>query len=267
MTRAELRERIKRDLGHPYVKVELTDDHLDDAISDALEKWEEWAIGNAIKEYYFTIPLSAGQDTYTLPNYITDVTGYSSDSWSTGINTLFTMENFLYNQGILDPQNFSNGGGMIGYQIAMDYIETLERYMPEKYYYRYSRKNRKLILSPTPELKDVRNINGTPWNFAGYLMVKCFAYEGSFVPGWQYTDFESASCGEGWVKNYAIAKSKITLGGIRRKFSNFNSVGNTGIALDGESLVSEGKEEVDKLMEELDANYSYEGYGISMGSM
>jgi hypothetical protein len=38
MTRAELRARLKRDLGYPYNKVEVTDDHLNDAIDDALEK-------------------------------------------------------------------------------------------------------------------------------------------------------------------------------------------------------------------------------------
>lgn len=265
MTRAELRERLKRDLGYPYVKVELTNDHLDDAIDDALEKWEEWAIGNAVKEYYFTMPLSAGQHEYVLPEYVTDVLGYKTDTWSTGINTLFTIENFLYTQGYIDPQNFMGGGGLIGYQIAMDYIETLERYMPEKYTFKYARKSRKLHVSPTPELKEIRTQNGEDFNFAGFLLIRCMAYDGSFVDGWTYTDFENDSFEEGWIKKYALAKAKITLGGIRRKFAQFNSVGNTGISLDGPELVSEGKEEMDKLIEELDTNYAYEGYGISLG--
>jgi hypothetical protein len=57
------------------------------------------------------------------------------------------------------------------------------------------------------------------------------------------------------------------LGQIRRKFSAYNSVGNTGISLDGAELLSEGKEEMERLIEELDTNYAYEGYGIFIGSM
>jgi hypothetical protein len=51
---------------------------------------------------------------------------------------------------------------------------------------------------------------------------------------------------------------------IRRKFSNYNSIGNTGIALDGDSLVSEGKEEKQELFEELSTNESYDGFPIMM---
>lgn len=267
MTRAELRARLKRDLGYPYNKVEVTDDHLNDAIDDALEKWEEWAVGNAIKEYYFTIPLSAGQSEYVLPVYVTDVLGFKSDTWSTGINTLFTIENFLYTQGYIDPQQFMGSDGLIGYQLAMDYIETLERYMPEQYTFKYARHKKILQLSPTPVLKDIRTINGTAWDFAGYLLVRCMAYDGSFVTGWTYEDFEDQSLSEGWVKKYSLAKLKTTVGQIRRKFSGYGSLGNTGITLDGPELISEGKEEMEKLIEELDTNYAYEGYGIFMGSM
>jgi hypothetical protein len=60
----------------------------------------------------------------------------------------------------------------------------------------------------------------------------------------------------------------MTLGHIRRKFSNGSgSIGNVGITLDGSELLSEGKEEKDKLEEELDEKYAFDGYGISMGVM
>jgi hypothetical protein len=37
--------------------------------------------------------------------------------------------------------------------------------------------------------------------------------------------------------------------------------------LDGAELISEGKEEMDRLIEEIDTNYAYEGYGITMGAI
>ena len=41
MTRQQLRERIKRDLGYQYIKVELSDDHLNDSIDDAYTEYED----------------------------------------------------------------------------------------------------------------------------------------------------------------------------------------------------------------------------------
>jgi hypothetical protein len=38
MLKEELALKIKRQLGFPYVKVELTEDHLNDAIDEAYEK-------------------------------------------------------------------------------------------------------------------------------------------------------------------------------------------------------------------------------------
>jgi hypothetical protein len=62
-----------------------------------------------------------------------------------------------------------------------------------------------------------------------------------------------------------MALSKITLGMIRRKFGNFNSIGNTGISLDGDSLISEGTQEKTELEERLKLEESHEGYGLFIG--
>jgi len=53
----------------------------------------------------------------------------------------------------------------------------------------------------------------------------------------------------------------MTLGLIRRKFANVSSMGNANISLDGDSLVSEGKDEKDALEERL-KNETYEGMDI-----
>jgi hypothetical protein len=64
---------------------------------------------------------------------------------------------------------------------------------------------------------------------------------------------------DSFVRKYALALSKEKLGYIRRKFSNFQSIGNTGISLDGDQLISEAKEEKERLEEELHNEYTYEG--------
>ena len=49
------------------------------------------------------------------------------------------------------------------------------------------------------------------------------------------------------------------------KFSNFASLGNIGISLDGDSMISEGKEEKEKLEEDLRLEETWEGYGMEYG--
>jgi hypothetical protein len=52
---------------------------------------------------------------------------------------------------------------------------------------------------------------------------------------------------------------------VRRKFENFASIGNTGIAMDGGDLIAEGKEEKERLLETLKDEEAYEGWGIEIG--
>ena len=95
MQKSELRNRIRRDLGYPYIKVELSDDHLDDAIDDSVYEFKRWSIGNATQEVYFTLLLSSGEYLYDLPTGVVSVVDYEIEGRTTGINTLFTMENYL----------------------------------------------------------------------------------------------------------------------------------------------------------------------------
>jgi hypothetical protein len=47
---------------------------------------------------------------------------------------------------------------------------------------------------------------------------------------------------------------------IRRKFANFTSIGNTGLSLDGDSLISEGTTEKERLEEKLKDEEVWDAY-------
>ena len=72
---------------------------------------------------------------------------------------------------------------------------------------------------------------------------------------------------EDWILDYVTAMSKISLGIVRRKFASFNSLGNQGISLDGDSMVSEGMQEKENLEITLRDEEAHEGYGIEIGLM
>ena len=68
-----------------------------------------------------------------------------------------------------------------------------------------------------------------------------------------------------WIFDYALAECKIILGRIRSKFAGFGSIGNVGIDLDGDALLSEGAAEKERLEETLRLEEQYEGYPIFWG--
>lgn len=268
MTKNQLAEKIKRRLGHPMIKVELDPQQINDAIDIARQKWMKWAIGQATHEVYFTIMLSAGQTLYDLPVGVTEVITKEATGISSGINTLFTIDNFLYNQGLYEAlwATGNQGYTIISYHIARDFLETVRKYTPDKYNWKYHPYTNQLEVHPAPASGSVLDYGGVTYNTPGFVMLRAYMVEGSTnTGGWRAGDSDENFYGLDWIYDYATAECKIILGNIRRKFANFASIGNTGLSLDGDSLVSEGKEEQERLNETLRLEEAWDGYGILIG--
>jgi hypothetical protein len=167
MTKEQLHNRILRDLGHPYVKVELSYEHVYDAIEDSTDKFVKWATGNATEEIFFTLEISAGQSLYDLPNGVVTLLDYndSGGSSSGGVNTLFTIESFLYSMGYY-PDLGRNYGNLVSYHLALDFLKNLNRYITNTYTYRYFEKTNQLQLIPVPDKTQ-------------YILIRSFMKKGS----------------------------------------------------------------------------------------
>jgi hypothetical protein len=264
-TKSQLTEVVKRRLGYPVIKVEINDTQISDHINYARQKYIKWAVGNATQEYYFTLALSAGQILYDMPPGLTEVIGYRATLYGGGINTLFTIENYLYNLGFYGhiESGMSDSWSLVGYHLARDLLETLERYTHDEYNFHYHKYTNQLEINPMPPSGAIATHhilirgffieNATPWSTD---MVDL---------GYSADPQQQDLYGEGWILDYVSALSKITLGYIRNKFSNFASLGNIGLSLDGDSMISEGKEEKERLEEELRLEEAWEGYGIEVG--
>jgi len=280
-SKTHLADRIKRRLGHPVVKVELDPQQIYDTIDYARDKFIKWAVGNAVTETYFTVLLSAGQIFYDLPIGVTEIVDYYDQGASYGVNTLFTIDNFLYSQGMFSPLLWPGNVGysFVSYHIALDFLSMVRRYAPTKYNYKYHRYTNQLEVHPPPvsgspfEMKDA-NGNMVTVDSPGFLLVNSFMIEGSQYGGmetnakkatWQRGDSDENFYTSDWIFDYALAECKIILGTIRRKFQNFNSIGNVGISLDGDALVQEGKDEKEKLNETLRLEENFEGYPVIIG--
>jgi len=276
ITKKQLAEKIKRRLGYPMIKVELHPRQIDDAIDYARDKFIKWATGQATSETFLTMLLSAGQNFYDLPVGVTEVLSYDDKGSSWGINTLFTIDNYLYTRGVFDPVIWGSGGdyNLVSYHIARDFLNTLKLYTPSVYNWKYHRFTNQIEIHPPPPSGNsvsVTDQNGVyvTADSPGYVLLRTYMLEGSHYAntdrGWtpldSYQDFYTSD----WIFDYAMAECKIILGRIRTKFAQFASIGNTGIALDGDALISEGIEEKRELKETLMLEEVWDGLGISMG--
>lgn len=280
LSKIDLAEKIKRRLGYPMVKVELDPTQINDAIDYAKDKYLKWAVGNAKVETFFTLLLSAGEKFYDLPIGVSEVVDVYDGGSQYGINTLFTVENFLYSRGVYDPLIWTGGYSytLVSYHIARDFLKTVRRYTPSSYNYKYHPYTNQLEVNPSPPSGNslsVYNESGgtTTIDSPGWVMIRSYMIEGSHYaiettdpnPNWKRGDSDTNFYVSDWMFDYALAECKIMLGMIRRKFSGFTSIGNEGITLDGDTLVTEGKEEKERLEETLRLEEQYEGYGILQG--
>lgn len=260
MEKEELKEWVLRKLGYPMVRVELHDSQLEDCLKKSRDEFIKWASGNVTDEVFFTMELSSGINEYELPAGVTEVVKVKQfDTAGGGINTLFSVQNYLYNTGVLSFLDSIGTYGLLDYHLALDFIDTLDRYIPDKYIWRHNKHKNTLILKPTPVI-DYTDDN------IGYIMIHSYMVNNTNEDTKELgDDIFDAIWGETWVQEYSLACAKETLGMIRRKFENFSSIGNEGINLDGESLISEGKEEKEKLEERLRNEEPHMGMPIIIG--
>lgn len=254
LKKSDLIEIIKRRLGAPLVKIELDDAQIIDNINYTKDKFIKWAVGNATEEFFFALELSAGVSTYDLDvisSGITEVVGYKTQT-AGSVHTLFTMENYMYNAGMYDQllmRSGSDGYSMVSYHIARDFIETIQRYIVDPYDFIYNYYNNTLEVWPCPSTTS----EGTE---PGWLLCRAFKIEGEDGDIYQ----------NDWFIDYVTAMCKVTLGRVRSKFANFQGVGsNISLAMDGDSLISEGKEELEKLEEKLRLEEPHQGSWIILG--
>ena len=103
-SRDEVANWVVKKLGYPLVQVEITSDQLDICLNDAVEEFTEYVLQ---ERQYLALELSAYNSTsgFTLPNNVVSV--YALEETQAGplggINTLFSVKNQLYNEGLYPP--------------------------------------------------------------------------------------------------------------------------------------------------------------------
>lgn len=182
-----------------------------------------------------TTPCSANECLYNI-SYDYDLNDYRKviDVWSfsqgthTGVNTLFTLEQTLAQQTYFSYAMGNYGFDLVSWYAVKEWLELREKLLVTRPSIHFNERTQYLQLIPAPRSRY-------------YGIVACYVE----LPVKELVKAQ-------WVYKYALALTKMVVGRVRGKYANTSLIG--GGNIDGESLVSEGKEEREALESQL-----YEG--------
>ena len=157
------------------------------------------------------------------------------ESSSSSLNTLFTIEQTLAQQTYFSYAMGNYGFDLISWYILKQWLETREKMLSTKRYYKFDERTQHLLLLPEPKVKE-----------RFYGCVSCYVEK-------PIRDMIK----EPWVYQYALALTKITLGRVRGKFGNAQLFGGTNLDT---SILQEGLQEK-KELEEMMTTGSTTGFG------
>ena len=185
--------------------------------------------------------LTSGNETYTNQKYfnsfdydtmdyrkVIDVTEFTEGS-STGINTLFTIEQTLAQQTYFSYAMGNYGFDLVSWYTLKNWLETREKLLAQQRSYTFDPRTQLLRMYPQP--------NASESNTRFYGVVSCYVER-------PIRDVIK----ELWVYQYSLALSKIVVGRIRGKYTGTTLFG--GGTLDA-GMYQEGMTEKASLEEQL----------------
>lgn len=222
----ELKEWIKRKFGFPTLRVELTEDQLDDSLHDAKLWFAMWK--GQTKE--MLLPIMAGINEYILPNEVNDIENFSPGISPIDLRVLFSSFNFLDEHIPYDLFRVPQAGGVYStFAQTVGYVEMVKRIMSSEQDYEFNRDTHKLMIYPVPR--------------AGFNVL--LTYKSSSV------DFSAMDPrDEDLFRRRSAAEAKERLGQIRSRFKEYPLAGGQG-AMNGPELLEQAEKEKEKLQEEI----------------
>ncbi len=215
LNEAQVKEWILRRLGKGTIKVELTNDQLDDSITDAKIWWQSW-VGQC-KGVLFTL---TGGTEYAVDTIADDVDSVVDVAFEVDGHSL--TDYFKWADVEVNPYQLIYGGGGGGYSALLQYTqyrEMAKQISGAEQGWIFERARRVLVLTPTP-------------NAGAKILVNYIS---------RNVDLDYLENHEMYVfRNYALATAMKTLATIRMKYSGKPSA--TGeFTMDGDALYANGE--------------------------
>lgn len=243
LTRAEAIVWLKRHLGGGVVVLELCQEHFEDAFADAIR----WYIGRKGIKRRAVQNVTAGIQEYLMPSDCDEVL----EVWFPGvqIDIIAAVNPYAFidiDQLPVAYQSITGvpGGSFYGtlHQI-LAHAETARRVVGSEPAWEFFKDNNVLHLAPRNQRGGIAIVR-----YASTRLVADDPESPSTTP---VNDFRRIHFRHReLILRYALARTKERLGRVRGKYTEFPSAGGSK-TLDGDALLTEAREETEKLNEEL----------------
>jgi hypothetical protein len=224
LDKPELKQWILRRLGAPVWKVELCEEHVDDAIEQAIR----WFAAKKGQQKLFTIEVVPGQPCYELDCEIDKVLDVAFSETKLDLSLVFSPFTLLEEKIPYDVFASGGSGGLYSsYVQSLQYIEMAKRVLSAEL--EWTQINNQLFLAPSPT--GLRTI---------IVLAKI-----NFT---QLQDLMERD--HDLVKRYALAKAMQDLAWIRGKFGDYPGAQGT-ITFNWDRMLDWADTEITKLEEEI----------------
>jgi hypothetical protein len=226
----ELVSHIFNRLGGGMVDVELDPEHYDTAIKRALSKYRQRA-ENSVEESYAILELIPEQQNYTLPDEVMSV----KQIFRRGLGNSQATSNFEpFSAGWMNAYLLQSGrqGGMVMYELYAGFQELAMRMFGGYLNFSFNPVTKQLTLMRKIPIGAEENVLLWQYNYKPDQVI--------------LSDHRSGQ----WIQDYSYAQSKHMLGLAYDKFQTINGP-QGGTSLNGSTLITEAKEEMKQLEEDL----------------
>lgn len=245
--RERLIQEVFRRLGGGMVKIELTPDHYEDALNNALDTYRQRS-SNSVEERIAFLELQPDQSEYILPDEIIEVrqiyragvTGATS-----GVGNMFEP----FGAQIANQTRLGGAGGgqssLITYELSTGFQELVATMFGAHLMFHWHPTRHRLDIQRKP--RAIESVMLHVYNKRPDELILTDPYA------------------RPWILRYTTAQAKIMLGEARSRFGTF--VGpQGGTSLNGDAIKMEGQTETDNLLLELSSQVDQSmGYGFVMG--
>ena len=232
-SRDEFSDYILRSLGSPVIEINVDEDQLSDRIDEALSVYHEYHM-DATARTYFKHQITQQDLDQGYIDLAPDIQSITQ----------------LYN---VKDQGSSSGMFDVRYQIRLNDFSTLSVLAGDLNYYVQLKQHLSLL---DHELNSFPRVLFSNHESKLYIFTdKDELQVGQYLVAEAFVTLNGPGIwNDIWLRSYATALVKRQWGTNLKKYTNITLPG--GLEIDGQAIYEESQEEIEKLMEELDLNWT-----------
>lgn len=240
-SRLELRAKILLTLGHPYIRVDLSEEHIDLAIDTAMRHFFKHSpYGSFESHYIYQITATDVLNNYIpVPRNIDAVVEVIPGGVGLSSMSFMSVEYQMQRATAMDVMRFNNVS-LVDFVTMKQRLYNTSMILSQPKGFEFVRYQRRLI--PTFTIRE-----------GDTIALRCYENVDPEASDVGVDPDDVLPAADLWddeiLKDLAVGECKILWGNILRKFGQVVLPG--GVTLDGQKILDEGREDVKELLKDL----------------